>query len=102
MKKLIILGMVMTPIFSCSKQTETAAAECSGDAKSYAKDVSATIQNSCATNPACHAAGSYNGPGALLTYAQVYQFRLDIRHAVANGSMPEGSSLSATERNDIL
>jgi len=106
MKKIIILlSCVVVLIIACSKSNDTAAVsmvDCSGAAKSFSTDVNPIIQSSCATNSGCHAAGSNNGPGALTSYPQIFNARSAIRTAVANGSMPQNSSLSAAQKNAII
>jgi hypothetical protein len=102
MKKIIISGFgFVVLLLACSKGGVDYTADCS-TTKSYTSDVSPIIQSSCATNSGCHASGSTNGPGALTTYAQVYNARAAIRTAVANGSMPQNGSLSNTQKNAII
>ena len=88
-------------INACSKKPEFTA-DCSGPAKSFATDVSPVFQTSCAISSGCHATGSGNGPGPLLTYSQIFNARLDIRSAVASGHMPLNATLTASEKNAIL
>ena len=88
-------------IHACSKKPEFTA-DCSGPAKSFVTDVSPLFQTSCAINSGCHATGSGNGPGPLLTYSQIFNARADIRSAVASGHMPLNSTLTATQKNAIL
>lgn len=69
--------------------------------KAFAADVNPIIQNSCNLG-GCHAAGSANGPGPLTNYNQVFNARTTIRSAVSSGRMPQGSSLSAAQKNSLL
>ncbi len=69
--------------------------------KAFATDVSPIIQTVCAA-AGCHAAGSANGPGALTNYTQVFNARTLIRSAVSSGAMPQGSTLSSTQKNSII
>jgi uncharacterized membrane protein len=103
MKKAIACVLsVAVIIIACSKNNDTlAAVDCSGAAKSFGTDVNPVIQTFCAIG-GCHASGSTNGPGALTTYQQIVNARSSIRIAVANGSMPQNSSLTASQRNAIL
>lgn len=97
----IILFLIASGLFACSKAgNETFTTDCS-TAKSYATDVSPLIAEYCAT-AGCHASGSSQGPGALTTYAQVYSARTAIRSSVASGSMPENTTLTAAQKNAIL
>lgn len=104
MKKVIVgLAGVIIIVVACSKNNEVVTTvDCSGAAKSFATDVQPIIQSSCATSVSCHASGSSNGPGALTTFQQVFNARIAIRMAVANGSMPQNGSLSAAQKNTIL
>ena len=77
-------------------------ADCSGPAKSFVTDVSPVFQTSCAINSGCHATGSGNGPGPLLSYSQIFNARADIRSAVASGHMPLNATLTTTQINAIL
>ncbi len=69
--------------------------------KAFAADVNPVIQTVCAA-AGCHANGSSNGPGALTNYAQVFSARAQIRSAVSSGLMPQGSTLSSSQKNSIL
>lgn len=87
---------------SSSNSTTTPTTPDCSTAKSFATDVAPIVSASCATNSGCHATGSANGPGALMNYTQIYNNRTAIRAAVANGTMPQGSSLSTAQKNAIL
>jgi hypothetical protein len=105
MKKVVIsLGSMVIIIAACSKSSTgmVTSPDCSGSAKLFATDVNPVIQSSCASNAGCHASGSSNGPGALITYQQIFNARFSIRSAVANGNMPLNSSLSVSQKNAIL
>ncbi len=105
MKKAIIIIAVSGSIAmaACSKSGDSGSSgiDCSVS-RSYVTDVSPIIQSSCATSSGCHASGSTNGPGALTTYQQVFNARNAIRTAVSNGTMPQGSSLSTVQKNNII
>jgi hypothetical protein len=74
---------------------------CASVPKSFATDVDPTIQSFC--NIAnCHNAGSFNGPGPLTNYTQVFNARVSIRTAVSTGAMPQNATLSAAQKNSIL
>ena len=103
MKKAIVylIGIVVI-IVACSKSNDVVTAvDCSGGAKSFVTDVNPIIQANC-TSSGCHSSGSNNGPGALTTYQQIFNARTSIRAAVASGTMPQGGSLSASQKNAIL
>ena len=106
MKKIVIIIVTsfVLMIIACSKSNDSSgsATDCSGATKSFATDVNPIIQSFCTTNSGCHASGSTNGPGALTTYQQVYNNRAAIRTAVENGSMPQNSSLSTSQKSAII
>jgi hypothetical protein len=104
MKKIIVSLVLLTGlIVACSKSIDnsSSAIDCSGTAKSFTTDVNPIIQSYCAIS-GCHASGSTNGPGALTTYQQVFNNRSAIRTAVANGSMPQNSTLSTSQKTAII
>lgn len=113
MKKQIIpvILLVLTVIISCTKGSLSNSSSssntnnnntptCTGT-KSFSTDVSPVIQSICATS-GCHDASSSNGPGPLTNYQQVFNARVTIRAAVANGTMPKNTSLSANQKSAIL
>lgn len=69
--------------------------------KAFTADVSPIIQGSCNV-AGCHASGSFNGPGALTNYTEVFNARSLIRSAVASGAMPKTGALSTAQKNSIL
>ena len=103
MEKLIVITVLsIFVLIACSKNVGSDyTADCS-TTKSYAADVSPVIQSYCAFNSGCHGSSSSHGPGTLTSYQQVYNSRGAIRTAVANGSMPQNSSLSAAQKNAII
>lgn len=102
MNKIELLTLlVISCLLSCSKNQPTANIDCS-ISKSFSTDVLPVFQNSCSNSSSCHATGSTKGPGALVSYAQIYSARTSIRNAVTNGTMPENGSLSAAELNAIV
>jgi hypothetical protein len=90
-------------LFSCKKENEgSSSLDCATVTnKAFAADINPIIQSSCAGG-GCHATGSSNGPGALTNYTQVFNARAAVRSSVSSGSMPKGSSLSASQKNSIL
>ena len=69
--------------------------------KNFAADINPIIQSTCNVS-GCHATGSANGPGALTNHAQVFSARTAIRSAIASGTMPQGTTLSASQKNSII
>ncbi|MGE5520726.1 MAG: hypothetical protein ACM3VS_12415 [Candidatus Dadabacteria bacterium] len=102
MKKVSFILVVMVAIVACNKYNGSSyTPDCTTPA-TWSADVAPIIQSTCATGSGCHGAGSRKGPGALTSYAQVYNYRTSIRSAVASGSMPPGGGLSASQRNAVL
>ena len=76
--------------------------DCTGIASAFAANVNPIIQSTCATDATCHGAGSANGPGPLLTYAQISGAAPLIKPAVANGTMPKIGTLTTAQKNSII
>ena len=90
-------------IIGCTKSAGSQSAyteDCSGAAKSFAKDVNPIIQTYCTKNSRCHAEGSRDG--VLTTYQGIYNERNPIYSDVQSGRMPNDGSLTAAQRNTIL
>lgn len=112
MKKALIIsfGMgiaVLLTTIGCSKDNNGGGGGGGGSVdcatvtnKAFAADVNPIVQSVCAVS-GCHAAGSSNGPGALTNYNEVFANRTAIRTAVSTGRMPQGSTLSASQKNSI-
>jgi len=104
MKRIVFIAMMGIVVYACSKSNAGGGTmttpTCDGT-KSFITDVNPIIQSTCAIS-GCHAAGSFNGPGALTTYAQIFNARAAIRTAIANGTMPKTGSLSTIDRNAII
>ena len=64
---------------------------------SFTNDVSPIIQASCNQGSGCHASGSTNGPGSLVTYAEIKNASAQMQASILAGRMPLGSSLSTTD-----
>jgi len=75
---------------------------CTGVASAFAANVNPIIQSTCATDATCHGAGSANGPGPLLTYAQISGAAVNIKTAVASGTMPKTGTLTTAQKNSII
>ncbi|MEO7924296.1 MAG: hypothetical protein ABIR30_11520 [Chitinophagaceae bacterium] len=107
MKRCIAIAVItLTTLisYSCSKDNGSggSSVDCSAVTnKAFAANVDPIIQSSCNIN-GCHAAGSSNGPGALTNYTQVFSARSAIRAAIVSGRMPQGSSLSSSQKNSII
>ena len=116
MKKIIFVSILAAIIFiSCSKSGGTDGGSGGGGGgggsttvdcntvtnKSFAANVAPIISSTCAI-ASCHAAGSSNGPGALLTYAQISSAGALIKSAVSAGRMPQNGTLTTAQKNTII
>lgn len=97
--------LVTLILAACSKDSNKPVSvlpdPCSVNPPSFAGTVNSAIQSSC-SNAGCHGANSQNGPGALLTYSQIFNARASIRSAVSSGRMPIGGALSESTKAAIL
>jgi hypothetical protein len=104
MKRVLLLLLMSSTLYACSKSNAGGGTittpTCEGT-KSFAADVNPIFQSSCAIS-GCHAAGSFNGPGALTTYDQISNNKIAIRTVIANGTMPKTGSLTTAQRNTII
>jgi hypothetical protein len=69
--------------------------------KAFAANVSPIIQSSCAI-ASCHAAGSTNGPGQLISHGEIAAASFSIRAAIISGRMPQSGSLTTAQKNSII
>ncbi len=106
MNKMILAGtFLLLSATSCKKEDNSGGSgsvSCTGVTSTFSLQVQPLINTYCATNSGCHAAGSVRGPGALLNYTQVFNNRSSIRASVANGSMPQGATLTSAQKSLIL
>ncbi|NOT50624.1 MAG: hypothetical protein HOP10_05045 [Chitinophagaceae bacterium] len=99
-----VIAITGTYFISCSKDGGggTPALDCSTVTnKAFAANINPIVQSTCNV-ASCHAAGSTNGPGPLTTYTEVFNARVAIRAAVSSGTMPQGSTLTASQKNSIV
>jgi len=110
-KKILILVIGFYGIASCSKSSSSTGGggggggstlNCSTVPALFGANVSSIISTSCATNAGCHGAGSINGPGPLLTHAQISAASAAIKVAVSNGTMPKTGTLTTDQKNTII
>lgn len=104
MKKLLSLAacsVLMTVlIIACKKDSENdtpATVDCSTITTTFSGTVQPLMNTSCAKSN-CHATGSVNGPGPLVTYTQIFNARVRIRDVVASGSMPQDATFTANQK----
>jgi len=90
-----MLGLLVISgfIWSCTKTTTgpSYTPDCTGAVKSFTSDVRPLIQSSCA---GCHSNFS--------SYSQISAAKTSIRSKIVSGSMPQGGSLSDTQKNIIV
>lgn len=89
--------------YACSKSggDDSNNTNCSGVTPTFSGDVNPIIQTFC-NQPACHATGSTNGPGALTNHAQVFANRFSIRDQVDAGLMPQNTTLTQAQKQAIV
>ena len=93
-KKLMIVILVSMGIWTgCSKDSTTVAytPSCSGTTKSYKNDVAPLIKSYCS---GCH--------GNLSSYSSLASSRVSVRSMIVSGQMPQGSSLTTTQKDAII
>ena len=103
---LIIAGVGIVFFYSCSKGNGGGGGGSSIDCstvtnKAFNADVLPIFSGVCAA-AGCHASGSTNGPGALTNFAQISANKTAIRTAVSNGTMPQNSTLSTSQKASII
>lgn len=110
MKKVLIYLLVSVSstlvFFSCSKSDNGGGGGSNLDCntvtnKAFAADVNPIIQSRCAI-AGCHAAGSTNSGGPFTNYTEIFNKRSNIRTEVSSGRMPQGSTLSTSQKNSII
>lgn len=69
---------------------------------SFASRVTTIVQTNCAYSVGCHGAGSTNSGGPLTNHSQIFNRRSNIRAAVQAGTMPQGATLSASDKADFI
>lgn len=89
----VILLLAIVIITGCEKDSTTGSytPNCNGGAKSYAGDVAPLIQSYCA---GCH--NEYS------TYAGLSASATQVRSEIVSGRMPEGTTLSSTQKDAIV
>ena len=113
-KTLITLTIVIIGLaIACSKETANSNGgstppgtppggdPCEGISAQFTENIAPIIQTKCATNGACHGAGSNNGPGALTGFQQIKDNASRIQNAVNSGRMPLNGSLTTTQLKQI-
>ncbi|MBO9199613.1 MULTISPECIES: hypothetical protein [Niastella] len=99
----VFIVLIVILANACKKDSEenqdpgSGTVDCGTITTSFSGNVSALMSTSCAKSD-CHNNGSTNGPGALISYNQIFNARVKIRVAVANGSMPRDASFTAAQK----
>ncbi|WP_317896794.1 hypothetical protein [Aurantibacillus circumpalustris] len=88
---------------SCKKNNSSSSysPDCTGTTPTYKTEVSPLFSTYCATS-GCHTSGSSQGPGALTTYAEIKNASFSIRTSIVSGRMPQGTTLTTTQKNTIV
>ena len=90
-----VFGLIVCIVIlgACSKSTTNPSytPDCSSATKSYSTDVLPVFQSSC---NGCHSNFS--------NYAQIAADKAAIRSKIVDGSMPKSSSLSTTQKNNVV
>lgn len=91
-------------LIACSKKStgDVSADVCTATSAKFAANVLPLMQTKCAINSGCHATGSTNSGGVLMTYAQISARSSNIKSQVAAGIMPQTGSLTTAEKNAII
>jgi len=111
-KILIAIIVIVFLISSCSKSDGGSGGStggggggtttnCATTPKAFGANVNPIIQSFCNV-PGCHNSGSFNGPGALTNYTQVFDARTSIRSAISSGLMPQNTTLTTAQKNSII
>lgn len=97
---LVAIAAAFTVFYSCKKDSAAVDTSTCSTTVSYATDVAPIITSYCNTSSGCHASGSSHG--VFTTYASVYSAKSTIYSEVSTGKMPEGSTLTSTQKMAIL
>jgi len=89
--KIILAILCIAFIESCKKSSQTYTPSCTGAAKSWATDVKPLLSANCVS---CHSSFS--------NYTTVSNSLSTIRSKVVDGSMPQSSSLTSTQKDIIV
>ncbi|MBK5270090.1 MAG: hypothetical protein JJE22_03660 [Bacteroidia bacterium] len=110
-KILVAIIIIVFLMSSCSKSDGTSGSgnttgggdttSCATTPKAFDANVNPIIQNFC-NIASCHNSGSFNGPGPLTNYTQIFDARTSIRSAVSTGLMPQNTTLTTAQKNSIL
>ena len=87
----LIVSMVVLGACSKNSTNPSYTPDCTGAVKSYSNDVLPVIQSSC---DGCHSNFS--------NYTQISADKAAIRSKIVDGSMPKSSSLSTTQKNNVV
>ena len=99
----VVVILVTTTVFvqSCNTEPEAISVSCSGTSITYT-EANTLIQSYCSTKSGCHGTNSHEGPGELLTYAQIYAARASVKSSIQNQTMPEGMAMSTDDRATVI
>jgi hypothetical protein len=80
----------------------TTTVDCAGSTAKFSTDASPVFVTKCAISSGCHSTGATNSGGVLITHTQISAKKANIRTAVLNGTMPQGSTLTTAQKQAIV
>ena len=96
----LILFSLTFILYACKKeQPEPDPTTCS---TSFSATVSVIVQTNCAYSGGCHGSGSTNAGGPFTSYALIAAKKNIIKGQVEAGIMPQGSSLSVSDKAALI
>ena len=102
MRKVFVTSVLLlsTMVFNaCKKNTVDPPVTCT---TSFSTTVSIIVQTNCAFTSGCHGNGSTNTGGAFTSYSLIAAKKDIIKGQVEAGIMPQGSSLTATDKTALI
>ena len=100
-KVLVTSILLLSAMFfnACKKNTEDPPVVCT---TSFSATVSVIVQTNCAFSSGCHGTGSTNTGGPFTNYSLIAAKKDIIKGQVEAGIMPQGSSLTATDKAALI
>jgi hypothetical protein len=104
MNRKLILSLLLVVVLytACKKSSGNSSNNPPNCTISFTSRVTTIVQTNCAISSGCHGAGSTNSGGPLTNYSQIFNRRSNIKAAVQAGTMPQGATLSASDKADLL
>ncbi len=102
MQKLYFLSMLLLSMLlfnACKKEKGDIPVVCT---TGFSATVSLIVQTNCAFSSGCHGSGSTNTGGPFTSYSLIAAKKDQIKAQVEAGIMPQGGSLSATDKTALI